>query len=235
MTVNVMIILSATVENGKCTKCVDGYSMVYGNSWEEDEGWKEKEVNEDGLDVCKTCKDGYSMESYSKQCYENEGCKEKEMNENGYEVCKTCKDGYYFESSSDKTCVKDNNCNSANDNGLCGSCRDGYYIVNGAFKQLEHCIGKDDNWHCNKCEDGYTVSSINALCLENAKCTKTNSFGICIECENGFEIEDSEGGVCKRSAEESNNGSDNNNSNNSSSSGSINIFIALIAIILLLN
>ena len=159
------------LENNKCIKKQKKEKCFIG----ENEKCKDCKEEEDFIDQCKTCNDGY---------YLSENTNKKE--------CISC--------NKIQNCME---CNEDNNNLICNKCQDGYQLLENSCVEKSCEIGKNEKCssckiekgrkkECNTCNEGYFISEENATfcskCSINncRKCSISNGKEVCNKCFDTF-------------------------------------------------
>ena len=153
-------------DNTKCSKCSTDYTLISDVCLENIANCNEMES---AIVGCKTCEDGYYLNSDDPKtctaCGTNCKCSAADA------LCTSCLDTYFYDDSGDTancaTACSDSNCLecSATGTGKCTKCESGY--------------GKEDAGTCTKCED--------------AHCTACGASGkTCTECPTGYYLDSTE-------------------------------------------
>ena len=159
------------LENNKCIKKQQKEKCILG----EKEKCKSCKEEEDYIEQCKTCNEGYYL-----------------SNNTNKKECISC--------NKIENCAE---CNEINNNLICNKCQEGYQLLDNLCIEKNCEIGKNEKCtscktekgrkkECNTCNDGYFISEDNSTfcskCSINncRKCSFTNGKEICNECVDTF-------------------------------------------------
>ena len=104
-------------------------------------------------------------------------------------ACIECKEGYHL-NTGDRKCTLIENCYHSSF-GICQKCKEGFYLD----KREQKCIRQEgiflnckeslDNKTCSSCDDNYFLSE-DGKCTSVNYCSKTNEYGKCRKCIEGY-------------------------------------------------
>ena len=118
--------------------------------------------------------------------------------ENG--SCITCEKDFYL-NSGDRKCTKIENCYQSSF-GKCQKCKEGFYLDINAQKCLEqtenfkNCRETLDGKKCSMCDDFFYFDE-DGKCLPINYCSKSNEYGRCKKCINGYYLTNYENACTK--------------------------------------
>ena len=152
--------------------------------------------DDDGNEICYTCKAGYYLSNERDNCTKVEKPIEKCLGYyfNGNELyCSYCEDGY-LTSIDQKNCRESKNCDYFTTNEkqeeICGRCESGYAITydEKSCKKVENCekLAEGDE-KCSECVKYFHPNS-EGKC-ERTLCQKYDN-NICTECYDGYYLDD---------------------------------------------
>ncbi|KAL7720822.1 Protein serine/threonine kinase [Entamoeba marina] len=174
--------------NGTCLKCKDNYHLT-------DEGNCENILSTncefEYNSKCRKCNDGYYLNTLNEciECDDNCNVCSYSNNTITYEECLQCNGSTILTTSNE--CIIDSNCNSIKNN-ECIECNDGYYTNNGeCTKCNENCKSCNLN-ECIICNDNYLLDHYGICQTKETFDCLTIKNGTCIECDNGYELGETE-------------------------------------------
>ena len=154
--------------------------------------------NENG--VCKTCEDGYFLNTGDNKCTKTENC-----HESIFGNCIACYIGLYLNKKNNTCLLKINNflyCKQSFDGEKCEICDELSYFDEKGDCALSNYCSESLNGKCQKCIENYYLSSLNFACSTEKYCSHADEdTGLCIICETNYYL-DTKDYKCKSNKEE---------------------------------
>ncbi len=167
-----------------CSKCWEDYYLVSeGGRCSSSNNCEQSENS-----ICQKCRGGYYISEANSACVIDKNCRTGDFDTG---LCLVCKEGFYVDQSDGK-CYSNqeeddlNHCIEYSKDNLCISCEKGYFL--GEDKQCsstEHCE-KAEFGKCKKCLEGFFLGEKDSKCSGTEHCSKSDQYGRCAECEDGF-------------------------------------------------
>ena len=193
-------------DKGKCFKCEEKYILI-GKEYDL-KICKYKNIddfkncleidNEKG--ICKTCEEGYFLNTGDKKCTKTQYC-----HESIYGICTLCDITHYLNKKNNTCLFKIDNflyCQQNMGGEECEICDDlGHLDQIGRCVRSNYC-SESLNGRCQKCIDNYYLSPLHSVCSNDKHCSDADSdTGLCILCETNFYL-DTKDYKCKPNEEE---------------------------------
>ena len=192
-------------ENGKCIKCEEDFILIgkefdlkicrYKNL---DDFRNCREIDiERG--VCKTCEDGYILNTGDKKCTKTLYC-----HESIYGNCITCDICHYLNKKNNTCLFKIDNflyCKESYNGETCEICDELSYLDEIGYCVISNYCSESLNGRCKKCIDNYYLSSSNEVCSTEKYCSHADiDTGLCNLCEANYYL-DTKDYKCKSNKE----------------------------------
>jgi hypothetical protein len=191
-------------EDGKCTECNSGFTLISADKCVKCEVENCKECETGNSKICKECNEKFGIIGDDKsKCSPCEGTncttctsKQNQMFTGIPQKCTGCSIGSFLDDTTGKcaACALGNcYCAGSTD---CQGCIDGFYSSSDegikcdkkCSEKFEHCL-QCSRTKCDQCEDGFGVEKTHCLPVDTffPHCVKGNSNG-CTQCEKGYTL-----------------------------------------------
>ena len=193
---------------GSCLKCFEdffpvGIDLKICKSLDSNDLNFCKEINTE-TGACKTCEDGFFLNSGDNLCSTYENC-----HESLFGVCYKCNESYYLDISQEKCVIKNGTwvyCQQTLDGKTCDKCeKNNFFDDYGNCTGIKYCSEAADYENfakCNKCKEGYYDINFGDLCAKDSRCADGDkTLGICTVCHQHFYI-DFKDGLCYSNEED---------------------------------
>jgi hypothetical protein len=139
---------------------------------------------------CNSCTGAYYYDDANSNCLScSTGCSTCLSSDN----CTECESNYFLNDTECISCI--HNCKNCSDNSTCEECDSGYvYNLNECVLNCSQpsCLAcPNDSSLCSECDLEYYLNSSDSTCYQcEANCMNCSDSDTCIECNNGFELDD---------------------------------------------